>query len=77
MDFNADGRMDLLYFFLFAEHYETVIADPGWDPMYDLDEDGVMSLGDFFQFADWFPSPAQTYEPGVCGADVPPADIGG
>ena len=49
-DFNADGRISIDDFFLFAEQFERLV--PPADPRFDLDDDGRVFYGDFFLFAD-------------------------
>ena len=53
-DFNGDDRVDFEDFFLFADHFGSDPESPNWDPLYDLDANGVVDFEDFFSFADSF-----------------------
>lgn len=56
-DFNNDGKVDFLDFFLFADVFGQSV--PPADPMFDLDPDNTIGLSDFFIFADCFGRNAQ------------------
>ena len=49
-DFNGDGRIDFVDFFLFADAYG------GTDARFDLDGNGTVDFADFFKFVDAFGS---------------------
>ena len=49
-DFNGDGRIDFVDFFLFADAYG------GNDARFDLDGNGTVDFADFFRFVDAFGS---------------------
>ena len=59
-DFSGDGRVDLIDFFQFADHFGLIEGEPTtggrppWDATYDLTGDGAVDLHDFFIFADHF-----------------------
>ena len=53
-DFDADGEVGFVDFFLFADHFGQSEGDSNFDPFYDLDRDGIIGFLDFFFFADLF-----------------------
>lgn len=52
--FNGDMVVDFDDFFLFANHFGMRLGHDGFDPSFDLDQNGVVNLADFFIFADNF-----------------------
>ena len=48
-DFNANGCIDFWDFVLFAQRFNPR-ADIGWDPRFDLDNNGFLNIRDFFIF---------------------------
>ncbi|MFT7692015.1 MAG: PKD repeat protein, partial [Candidatus Latescibacterota bacterium] len=52
--FNGDMVVDLDDFFLFASHFGLAAGQDGFDPDFDLDQNGVINLADFFILADNF-----------------------
>ena len=52
--FNEDMVVNLDDFFLFASQFGMASGQGGFDPHFDLDQNGVINLADFFIFADNF-----------------------
>ncbi len=52
--FNEDMVVDFDDFFLFSGHFGLALGESGFDPHFDLDQNGVVNLADFFIFADNF-----------------------
>jgi hypothetical protein len=50
-DFEPNAVVGLGDFSLFSGMYTTGMADPDWNPIYDLDGNGFVGLGDFSLFA--------------------------
>jgi hypothetical protein len=54
----ADLEVDIDDFYGFADHYDTKLADPGYNPKKsywpcaDLDRNGEVNIDDFYIFAD-------------------------
>ena len=53
-DFDANGVIDLVDFFFFADNFGLAIVHANWNPVYDLDGNGRVSFEDFFVFSDLF-----------------------
>jgi hypothetical protein len=52
--FNEDMVVNLDDFLLFSSHFGMASGRDGFDPHFDLDQNGVINLADFFIFADNF-----------------------
>ncbi|MCB0001512.1 MAG: cadherin-like domain-containing protein, partial [Anaerolineae bacterium] len=61
-DVNQDNHRDIIDIGLVTSHWGLTEGDPGWDPIYDLNDDGVIDVADIIAVAeclDWLPAPQQ------------------
>ncbi|HJN28116.1 MAG TPA: hypothetical protein QF604_09390, partial [Candidatus Latescibacteria bacterium] len=62
-DFGRDGVINVADFFLFADHLGLALFHPGWDPIFDLNEDSRVDFDDFFLFVDLYDEARQAPTP--------------
>ena len=57
-DFDDDGKIDYSDFFIFADKFGRKAGEAGWDPRFNLNDQGnsrdVIDFDDFFVFSDIF-----------------------
>jgi hypothetical protein len=53
-DFNRDGQVDFIDFFLLTVQFQLAERDDAWDRSFDLDGDGDLQFADFFVFVGLF-----------------------
>jgi hypothetical protein len=65
-DFNGDGKINYLDFFLFADYFGSTTASSEWRRVYDLNKDGEVEFADLFLFSEDF-GLSGTYVDGEAG----------
>jgi len=58
-DFDASGRVDAGDLERVSGHWRQRESDPGWDPRFDLDDDGRVTVVDIMWFAARWGQPCQ------------------
>ena len=53
-DFDGNNIVNIIDFLAFADRFGTVVGYPGYEPAFDLKQDGRVDFEDFFRFVDAF-----------------------